>query len=114
MANKSGGFAGLAMHGAENKIGRPIGMLRGLMDANLLGGFAGVLGMNPDDPLFSKIFKMYPHLKAQANTGTPGGGSGGGGNGGGTGGGGPPGGTAWQYPGLLEAPYTTTNWFGKQ
>jgi hypothetical protein len=43
--------------------------------------------------------------------GIPGGGDNGGGGGGGTT---PPTPTPWQYPGLLQAPYLTTNWFGKE
>jgi hypothetical protein len=114
MAKQSGGWASLANYGAENQLGRPIGMLNQFMDPKAMQGIAGMLGVSPDSEAFAKVFKMYPYLKSQANTGQPGGGGGGAGGGGGTSGGGTGGGTTpWQYPGLLEAPYMTTNWFGK-
>jgi hypothetical protein len=114
MAKQNGGWASLANHRAENQLGRPIGMLNGMMNSGFMEGIAGALGVDPNSAGFSKIFKMYPYLKSLSNTNNPGGGGAPGGGGGGTGGGpGTGGGTPWQYPGLLDAPYTTTNWFGK-
>lgn len=116
------GFANLAF-GGENKLGHSVGGMRGL-NADSMGQIAGLLGfdLSKEDNmgLFSKLFKMYPHMLQQQQSSAPptppGGGTGGGGVTPPPGGGGGPGtdpNAQWNYPGLLNAPYMMTNWYGK-
>jgi hypothetical protein len=113
MAEKLKGWAGLAgMTNEMNQYDTPlknhklgVGLLH-LMKA---------MGSGQANSIFGGVFPQgwIPDFNAPPGGGNSGGGGTGGGGtgGGGTGGGGA---SSWQYPGLLNAPYTTTNWFGKR